>query len=122
MKLSITDRMVLVQILGSEAVKGNLLLLKLVDDVTKKLPPNEHELKHIEYKAFDNGSFQYNLAKAQSKITDIPMPSLVHSLIVRHIEAMNRSESLTLAMKTTSEKFIKLTDEETKFYATESKG
>lgn len=117
MKLSITDRMVLIQVLASEQIKGNLLTLKLINDASARLYLTSSELKHINYTDSGNGRVTYDGIKASRKITNIPIHQLVHAVIIRHIESMNKSETLQPAMLATTERFIQLTPDEAKQFA-----
>lgn len=118
MKLSITDRMVLLEVLQSESIHGNLLTLKLVKDFSDKLGLTQSQLNHIGYKVQDDGRAKYDPNKAHKHFTNIPVPQLVHDVLVRHMNNMNRAEKLTLPMLATSEKFgVKLSDGEAKTYA-----
>ena len=102
MKLSVPDRLVLLQALPRE---GDLTLLRILRDLTSRLSFSEEELATLEFK--------FNAAKGQTEwkqnaVEDVEvlLGPKAHAVILEAFEALAKEKKMPLPFLSTYDKFV----------------
>lgn len=100
MELTITDRLVLLQVLPKE---GDIITIKIIKDLIDSLSFSEKELKDYSITIQDN-AVNWDEKKAQNKKVEIGPKAL--SVIVSELEKLNSEKKLTIEHLPVYDKFL----------------
>ena len=108
MKLSVKERLVLLNSLGS--FQGDALSVKLMSDLQDKLGMSEEDYKTYGFQDLPDGGVVWDVNAPQDKEIEIGEKST--ELIAKHLKKLGRQEQLTIDHASLLGKFVVEDDED----------